>query len=552
MSYKYSILLVDDEQEIRDGMSRQIPWNQCGFELLTTAENGLEALELVERLKPDVIITDIKMPFMSGLEFINKASQISPLTKFIVCSGFDDFEYAQQAISLSVFSYVLKPISSNEFVNVLVNLKQKMDSEWKEKKESLSLKNQLASSESIIYDNFLISCMQGAIEENQMATFSKLIGFNQEQSYCVFSLRVDKSNHLLSKTEIKSNHQDLLVYAIKNIFDEWLIQRYSIHSLLIGKDLFYIIEIEDEQEINQLMIDLNALCKQSTKLSDAYVFGGVSFLTNRLSKLSQATHQAITAVQYSTMLDLENNFVTFMGDVKDRLDISYLSIEEDSKLITLIKKGTAIEIETIIHDIFNEIEEKKFSIKSYHLYIIDIFNSIIKTANLYKIKNDELFGDTVPNITEILSKHPKHIIESWLIGLCKNINEMILHNNEKTRKNIIDDSLDYINREFDNPDLTVELISKKLYLSSTYFSTLFKREMGQSFISYLTEIRLSKARYYLEKTNDKNYIIAEKIGYSDPNYFGYVFKKKYGISPKQYRQTLTTNRMMLTNEKNVK
>ncbi|TLG81389.1 response regulator [Vagococcus zengguangii] len=539
MSYKYTVLLVDDEQEIREGMANKIPWEQCGFTLLKTAENGLEALELAERLKPDVIITDIRMPFMSGLELINKATQVLPMTKFIVCSGFDDFEYAQQAISLSVFSYVLKPISSNEFINVLVDLKQKMDKEWQEKKDSLTIQRQLEAGESLIYDNFFISCMQGSLANDQIGSFSQLIGVNEHFSYVVFAINIDHSEQFLQTNQTESNKQELLFYAVKNIFDDWLVERYTFNSLLVGQNLVYIIQIEKQQEMYAVLIALNALCKQCTNLSLLYVFGGVSLIKTHLTELANAYQEAKTAVEYSAMLDLKHDFVTYIGDVKDRVEISHLSVEKDNELLTIIKNGTAVEIEQVISDIFNHFEKEQVSLKSYRLYIIDIFNSIIKIATLFKIELEDIFGDSFPNITDILSKYPKNIIESWLIGLSKSINQSIKQKNIKSSKNLVEEALAYIENHYADPELTVEKVSSQLYFSPTYFSTIFKREMSQSFVSYLTDVRLAKALIYLEETNEKNYVIAEKIGYLDPNYFGYVFKKKFGLSPKQYRQQKT-------------
>ena len=540
MSYKYTVLLVDDEQEIREGMGNKIPWDQCGFNLLTTAENGLDALEIAERLKPDVIITDIRMPFMTGLELIDKAAHILPMTKFIVCSGYDDFEYAQQAISLSVFSYVLKPISSNEFIKVLIDLKQKMDKEWQEKKDSLTIKRQLEVGESLIYNNFFISCMQGSLDSKQIASFCQLIGLNQFLSYVVFSVNIDHSKHLLESNEQENNRQDLLCYAVKKIFDDWLSERYVINSLLVGQNLYYIIQIEPQHEINSLLIALNALCKQCTNLTKAYVFGGLSLLKSELEDLSSAYQEGKTAVEYSTMLDLENDFVTYIGDVKDRVEISPISLEEDNKLLTVIKNGTPTEIEQVIRDIFKQFADEQFSLKSYRLYIIDIFNSIIKVANMFEVELEDLFGDSFPNISDILSKYPKTIIESWLIGLSKSINRSIKQRSMKSNKNLVEDALAYIEEHYADPELTVDKISSQLYFSPTYFSTVFKRKMSQSFVSYLTDVRLNKALVYLENTQEKNYVIAEKIGYLDPNYFGYVFKKKFGVSPKQYRQQSQT------------
>ena len=118
----YKILLVDDELEIRDGMIQKLDWHQLGYDVAAAAENGVEALEKADQVQPDVIMTDIRMPFMDGLEFIEKVIERLPAVKIIVFSGFDDFEYAQQAINLGVEEYILKPISARQLEESLIKL----------------------------------------------------------------------------------------------------------------------------------------------------------------------------------------------------------------------------------------------------------------------------------------------------------------------------------------------------------------------------------------------------------------------------------------------
>ena len=164
----YKVLIADDEAEIRDGMIQRLDWGSLGFTVAASAENGVEALELLEQTKPDVIMTDIKMPFMDGLEFIEKAVEMLPTVKIIVFSGFDDFEYAQKAIRLNVEEYLLKPISSVQMSQSLIKLKKKMDKELEERRDIDLLRKNYTESYPIMREQFLSGILERVIPQPQI------------------------------------------------------------------------------------------------------------------------------------------------------------------------------------------------------------------------------------------------------------------------------------------------------------------------------------------------------------------------------------------------
>lgn len=168
MDKYYKVLLIDDEAEIREGMAARIPWKELGFIICGTAENGVEALELAEKNHPDIIITDIQMPFMDGLTFIQKAQKMLPLSKFIVFSGYERFEYAQKAISLHVTEYLLKPFSSQDLIEVLIHTKNEMNQEKQQRRNLELLQKQFQENLPLLRQNFLLSCLSGLVTEESI------------------------------------------------------------------------------------------------------------------------------------------------------------------------------------------------------------------------------------------------------------------------------------------------------------------------------------------------------------------------------------------------
>ena len=166
---EYRVLLVDDEEDIRVGISRKMNWAELGFVLVGEAENGQEALELAEALEPDVVLTDIKMPFMDGLELCRILSGRLPASKFVVFSGFDEFEYAKQAIRMNVFEYILKPISAAELSGVLQRLKEQLDTERTERQSTEAFRRRYEESLPVLRELFYTHLLEGRVPPEQAA-----------------------------------------------------------------------------------------------------------------------------------------------------------------------------------------------------------------------------------------------------------------------------------------------------------------------------------------------------------------------------------------------
>lgn len=154
----YRVLLVDDEEEIRAGISRKIDWDSLGFTLAGEADNGEEALELAELVRPDVVLTDIKMPFMDGLELCRRLKRVLPAAKTVVFSGFDDFEYARKAVGMGVSEYIMKPINAQEMSGVLLRLKDQLDQQQAERRDMESLRRRYEESLPVLRELFIPGC----------------------------------------------------------------------------------------------------------------------------------------------------------------------------------------------------------------------------------------------------------------------------------------------------------------------------------------------------------------------------------------------------------
>lgn len=394
---QYKVILVDDEVEVIDVMKKKIRWNDLGFDVVGSATNGVKALELVEKLQPDVVLTDIKMPYMDGLELARKLNQDYPNIYIMLCTGFDEFEYAKEAVHLEIKEYMLKPISATELSESLMKLKATLDREREEKLNVKKLEDYFQEVLPKLQSNFFISLIEGRV---------------REEDY----------------------------------------------------ERFLIAEIVPKES------------KKAVPLEET-----------KMQELFRAIH------------------------VGDQEKIRKEAIKETEKL----HKNAA-------------------TISQYNLATMEIVSGFFKFCANNSMDFNEISGN-VQNLYERVTQLDESSMTNWIINMSMAISEKLRSTRNSTSRRIITDAQNIVKDRYMEPALSLDDVCADLGVSNSYFSSIFKKETGQSFVSYLTDYRMDRAEEMVLNTDEKSYKIAEKVGYQDANYFSYVFKKKFGVSPSKYR-----------------
>lgn len=528
----YRILLVDDEKEICEGIARKINWNELGYTLVGSAENGIEALEKAERLHPDVVMTDIKMPFLSGLELCERLCAAMPSIKLIIFSGFDDFKFAQQAIKLHVAEYILKPIDSVELTKALKKIKEQLDREFSEKCNVEMLRKAYEESLPVMRQQFFEDLIEGHITREQLETQKDMFHLSLEaESWAVAILRADPI--VDDRCSLKGK-EELIPISVKRILEDILPNFCDFIAFMHFDYIIVIALFHQNKNIIPLINGINEVCKSVQRILNIKVMAGISTMTPDLYQLRKSYREAFSALEYSAVMGGDK--AVYITDVEPNNTAKIDFFQEDADaIVNAIKLGDEKKIEEKINGFFSHPNAFLLPFDQYRIYLLEIIASFLKVLQTYGLDANNIFNGEF-SYTEALTKlQTPDEIKQWCVQVCTKISSKIKSQRINNTKALAHKAIQYIENHYTDPNLSVEEICSFLHVSPTYFSTLFKRETGKSFVSYLTDLRLAQAVDLLNTTDDKTYIIARKVGYAEPNYFSYVFKKKYGVSPSKYR-----------------
>jgi len=528
----YRIMLVDDEEEVRKGIIRKIDWQKLGFEVAGDAENGKEALEKIEQLEPDVVMTDIRMPYMDGLALTACIRQKYPSMKVLIFSGYDDFEYAQQAIKLNVTEYILKPVNVEELTEILCRVHNNLDEEISQRRDVNLLRESYRSSLPILRELFLNDLVRGRVAEDEVAPRMEEYELDLKGARKWLAAVIDIETDGSSPSQ--RQQRALAPISVRKLVEDSL-RDYFRFTVFNSTDGLTMIAAIDEGNTQTSLVDLlSELCREIRKILEVTVTIGIGHSCFELSRIGESYQGAVDAIGYKAIVGIGKTI--YINDVEPvgRGKLQFDS-KDEADLAAAVKFGGREAIEKAVGEIMARMDDARVHVRQYQAYKLAVVGSLIRLTQQYDLDTAQIFG-TEDLYAEMLSgRQGREEFASQLIQAAERISEAVNRERDNTTKKVILNARQYIQDNYQNPDLSVEMICRELHLSPAYFSTMFKKETGQTYVAYLTEVRLSKAVELLNETNDKTYVIAQKVGYQEQNYFSYVFKKKYGVSPTKFR-----------------
>lgn len=530
----YKVLLVEDEVLVREAITENIVWNEVGLRLITSCKNGKEAIEAIEKEVPDIVITDICMPYIDGMQLSEYIYTRYPETKIIIFSGYDEFEYAKQALQYKVEEYLLKPVTAGELTELLVKIKNKIDTQRKEKNDIKRLRGTYYKHLNTIRSQVLNDLILGNKVEEEYKDEMKESGIELSKKYFKVAI-IDTEISYPSDFVIGNNQNQsaLLSFAIYNIINE-IMSAQSLGLTFQQKDRKIVLIFESDLKVD-FENEVRTVCEViQDKIRDylqVEIFIGIGKKVDSLSKIYLSYEQAFELINYSYLYG--HNCIISQQEIdffRKEIDIS-ITIE---KLLLQVKRQFYKEIELELDRLLKEIKEaylRKEEVSIIMQSIIVAANETLKLAGVerhVKESKDEQW------IYEFEKK--KNIYDAFEIvkEYLNSVMEQLYELKEDTSKKQSLLALDYIEKNYQNSELTLQMLCKYLSMSPSYFSAIFKKETGETFVEALTKKRMQVAKNLLKYTSLKNYEIAEKIGFSDAHYFSQTFKKYIGKTPKEY------------------
>lgn len=527
----YRVLLADDEEEIRTGISLKIDWAGLGFALIGQAGNGEEAMELAEQLQPDVVLTDIKMPFMDGLELCRRLRQSLPAAKLVVFSGFDDFEYARQAVGMGVSEYILKPINAPELMDVLARLREQLEQQRQARQDMEALRRRYDESLPILRELFFTRLLDGKMD-------AELI---QERA-ARYELRLPPGVWAAALVQVdclneagKAERDELLLLSLRAFFqDHFHLEEQVFQTILYNDAVALLVHLGGEERLYPLLDELERLSLLAHSYLGTSLTAGVGLPCQGLEGLRYSIEGARSALDYRVLMG--GGRVIYIGDLEPQVS-SDLSFEEEDQrtLSAAVKLGTPEQVEQSIQQLMERLRHSGLSLRRCQLFLLELLTCLIKLARAGNVPVEEVFGPNFTGSVSISDFSSPEELGRWLVERCQTLQTLLGRQRTDSAWRLVEQAKDFIAGHFTDSKLSVETLCSHLHLSPAYFSTLFKREVGMSFTAYVTEVRLDEAVRLLRDSDEKTYLIAERTGYSDPNYFSYVFKRRFGVSPSKFR-----------------
>ena len=526
---QYTVLLVDDEEEVIQVIMKKMKWEGLGFSVIGYANNGVKALEMVEEFQPDVVMTDIKMPYMDGMELANRIKSKFPATKILLFTGFDEFEYAKEAVHLEVEEYILKPVNSIELTNIFTQLKIKLDQEISEKRSVEVLQKYYMESLPILQANFYSTLLEGRIREDELKKY--LSDYQISLVGPVFCCIVV---HTSLRQAPQNMNPLLLSTSVEKQIKEYLGERWQAKCFSYLGNTILITQMKSENDVSELTDECDRFCRYVHRILGAVVTIGIGQACKNILELAQSYSGAREAVSYRVIYG--SSRAINMKEIAPQ-EMSGPDLTNDTELFNLFKKirmGSVEEIEEAAKQYVEHMSLTAKSLQQHHIAIMELVSELYR----FSINNDltiEKLSEDMKSLYSSLLELDPTVLLKWLIDVSLSLRETLISARSRSTQSFVSKAKEYVKNNYFNEGLSLDSICEVLGVSSSYFSTIFKKETGSSFIGYLTDFRMEKASRMLIETNEKSYIIAKNVGYTDPNYFSYVFKRKFGVSPSKYR-----------------
>ena len=528
------IFLVEDEFVVREGIKKNISWEEYGYEFCGEASDGELAFPMIQKLKPDIVITDIKMPFMDGLSLSRLIKKEMPWIEIIILSGHSEFEYAKESISIGVAQYLLKPINGMDLLKEVDAVAQRIE----EKRKEQQIREMYAKE---MEENFLrerIELFQNLVTGSK--TVVELLEWGDKLGLDLSALWY---NILLLKVQaVKSGEGQ---YSAKQLEIEKRMDALMDESCMIcfdrgldGRAILF--KADSEEALNKIQQDYVDMVKALLdEEEDVAYFGGVGLAVNRLREVQQSFEKATYA--FTQRYFIKENLILQSADVEKNIfakDDSFSISEVNPKQIdrrkiqSFLKIGCKEEVVYFLDTFFGELHTNVMKSVMFRQYIaMDIYFVVVAFLEELQISRSEI--EPLEISAGLLQTEES--TQAYIENIMQKAIELRDNLAGNRYRAVIEEAIQFIENNYAQEELSLNNLAAHVNFSPNHLSVIFSQQTGKSFIKYLTDYRMERAKELLRCTGKRSSVIAGEVGYKDSHYFSYLFKKTQGMTPTQYR-----------------
>ena len=533
--------LAEDEIVVRENIKKMVPWEQYGFELVGEASDGEMALPLIKKLKPDLLITDIKMPFMDGLTLCKVVKKELPDIKIVILSGYDDFNYAKEAIGIGVEDYLLKPITKNAFLERLCEIRSRYEHEKSQREYYEQFHREMQEYEQNSSRDFFEGLISGTMDMGEMYERADKLGLDiVAEAYNILIFTLESENAAAGQSETYSEWEARALEKIEGLFAD------HSYAMLFRNNVFSYGVLVKEQKDNPGKNTRDCVESIREILSDAPA-GQPWFIAagEPVERLSNMKHSYNTAAQTYARRYLYDGHILYYRDLKEeelaKDDGRYLKkVDINAMDPAIIQKflGSGLKEETgnFVRDYFHAIGKEPMTSMVFRSYVIlnvrfsvlSFLNRMGYCASALEESDTEDALEQGGASMEAAMAYAEKILQKAI--------EIRDENSGNKNRDILEHSIEYIKTHYMDENMSLNAVAQVANISANHFSALFSQNIGQTFIEYLTGIRMEHAKELLRCTGKRASEIALEVGYKDSHYFSYLFKKTQGMTPSDYRK----------------
>ncbi|ACL76330.1 response regulator [Ruminiclostridium cellulolyticum] len=540
----FRLLVVEDEEMIRNKIIYNTNWKEHGVIEVFQASNGLEAIDIVRNNNIDIVITDIQMPEMNGIELIREIRSLNRGIKCIIITAYAEFEYAKESVKLNVNDYILKPFKSKDLLYIVKKLLEEIVRERNERVEVENLRRQLRENKKALREKLLNDLLSNSYigDVDDDLNYLELLELKNRE-YFIAVININNFMELIKEEDEEQKY--IVNLSFYNLVTKFLSSLATDSSNTLDTKLVYsVINYKIDQiviavynDIDKFIPAFEDLIKAGRRELGFCMTTGIGNKYKNLTDMHISYKEACSAALLDRVYGRGNVYIFNDLNFGNKVYSKQLHILGDTKLYDDLKIGAFPEIKKDIENVITQIKSSKLELDAINTIIYNIILLSCKTINELGYDVFEIMGEDFNLHFDVKEINNLVQLEEWLLSFFYKVNEYINRKRSNRNEKLLSKVKDYVDRNY-SENITLTSISKDFGISSGYLSVLFNDYIGQNFIDYLTNLRIQNAKNLLKSTDLKIYEIADRVGYRDAYYFSTAFKKSVGINPTDYREKL--------------